>query len=164
MTSNALTVERLLKDPTLRKSLARWLSEPADADDVLQLVAEKVLRERVPLLNKGYLAAVLRNCAIDLQRAKLRRAANAKGLFVELGDSVAPAPDRALQVRQATDAIQAILDRQPPLSRKIFMLCHVQGMSQTKIATQLGVHQSTVEKRLAKVRKACLKELSAHLD
>ena len=164
MTESALTLERLLNDASLRNTLYQWVSDPADADDVLQQVAEKAVRERIPVHSKGYLSAVLRNSAIDLSRANRRRETNTRGLACRYENSFAPAPEKNLQASQAITAIQAVIDRHPPLSRKIFMLYHVQGVTQPEIARCLGIHLSTVEKRLAKIRKACLKELEAHLD
>ncbi len=164
MTEPALTLDRLLNDTSLKNTLKQWLSEPADADDVLQQVAEKVIRERIPVHSKAYLSAVLRNSAIDLSRANGRREHNARGLASQFENPVAPAPDKSLQAAQAISAIQAVLDHQPPLSRKIFKLYHVLGLTQPEIAQSLDIHLSTVEKRLAKLRKGCLKELEAHLD
>ncbi|MEM1145512.1 MAG: sigma-70 family RNA polymerase sigma factor [Pseudomonadota bacterium] len=158
------SVESLLSDPALRKALRKWLHEPSDADDVLQLVAEKLVREQIPVLTKGYLYTVARNAAIDLQRANQRREQNAKGMLLRHGDDAMPAPEQSLQAIEATNAIQAILDRQAPLNRRIFQLYHIQNMTQPEIARLLNLHLSTVEKRLSKVRKACLQELRAHLD
>ena len=164
MAELALTLDRLLNDTSLRNTLKQWLSEPADADDVLQQVAEKAIRERIPIHSNGYLSAVLRNSAIDLCRANGRREHNTRGIAPQFENSVAPAPEKSLQAVQAISAVQAVLDHQPPLSRKIFKLYHVLGLTQPEIAQCLGIHLSTVEKRLARVRKGCLKELEAHLD
>lgn len=164
MTESALTLDRLLNDTSLRNTLKQWVSNPADADDVLQQVAEKVIRERIPVHTKGYLSVVLRNSAIDLCRANGRREHNTRGLAPQTETSFAPAPEKSVQAAQAINAIQAVLDHQPPLSRKIFTLYHVRGLTQPEIARCLGIHLSTVEKRLAKLRKGCLQELEAHLD
>lgn len=157
-------LDSLLNDPSLRKALRLWLPEPSDADDVLQAVAEKLLRDQIPVLTKGYLYTVLRNSAIDLQRSNQRRERHTQDLVHRETAEAAPAPDRSVQALQATAAIQAILDRQTPLNRRIFHLYHTQNRTQPEIAELLDVHLSTVEKRLAKVRKACMRELRAHLD
>ena len=164
MTSTLPAIEALLRDDSLRKELGRWLNDPADADDVLQGVAEKLLGQRIPVLTKSYLHTVLRNSAIDLRRADQRRERNVSGLASEDRSRATPAPEESLQAMRTIAAVQAILDRQPPLSRKIFRLYHLQNMTQPEIATLLDVHLSTVEKRLAKVRNACVKEMQAHLD
>lgn len=164
MSESALTIDRLLNDLSLRNMLKRWLSDPADADDVLQTVAEKVVRERIPVHSKGYLAAVLRNSAIDLSRANGRRELNTRGLACQLERTVAPAPEESVQAAQAITAVQAVLDHQSPLSRTIFKLYHVQGLTQPAIARRLDIHLSTVEKRLASVRRDCMKVLEAHLE
>ena len=158
------TLESLLTDPSLRKHLVQWLNDPSDADDILQVVAEKLICERIPVLSKGYLYTVLKNSAIDLRRAEQRRERNTAGLALQAESSAADSPERSYQAARATAAIQAILDRQPPLNRKIFRLYHLENMTQPDIATRLGVHLSTVEKRLASVRRACMHELRAHLD
>lgn len=164
MSSNALTIENLLSDPSLKQHVARWLSDPSEADDVVQLVAEKLICERIPVLTRGYLYAVLKNSAIDLRRADVRRERNEAALLPQAEGTLATSPERALQATRASAAVQAVLDAQPPLNREIFRLYHVQHMTQPEIASLLDLHLSTVEKRLAKVRAACLSELKAHLD
>lgn len=157
-------LDNLLNDPSLRKALRLWLPEPSDAEDVLQAVAEKLVRDQIPVLTKGYLYTVLRNSAIDLKRSNQRRERNVEGLSHHQTDEAVPAPEHSVQAIEATVAIQAVLERQPPLSQRIFHLYHTQNRTQPEIAELLDVHISTVEKRLAKVRKACISEMRAHLD
>lgn len=71
----------------------------------------------------------------------------------------APSPEDAVTGRQQLAEFTRAVEELPERTRAIFRLHKVDGMSQTQVASQLGISLSSVEKHLG----AALKHLTARL-
>ncbi|MEM9233058.1 MAG: sigma-70 family RNA polymerase sigma factor, partial [Pseudomonadota bacterium] len=71
-------------------------------------------------------------------------------------------PERVLLGQDALRVAQAALDELPVLTKRMFILFRLHGLSQKAIAKRFGVSLSTVEKRIAKAAAHCHQRLVAH--
>lgn len=146
-----------MDDASLRRYAARLLGNPADVDDVLQIVAEKLLAQTSTVRQpQHYLRRAVRNAAIDHQRASVLRA------DYERRSSIHTEPlDNAAETALIVACIQRALRKLPVLTAEMFRLHYLDGLSQRAIAERFGVHLSSVEKRLAQSRRCCLAAVQA---
>lgn len=157
------TPDQLVLDDTFRRQLGRWIRSSADADDILQIVAEKLVSSPI---DKGpdYVSRMVRNAAIDHHRAENRREQHHVN-WMEQSDQIDErTPEDSVAADQAMSALQEAIDNLSPVTRQIFLQFHFEGMTQPEIAKGLDVHLSTVEKRLARARKNCFAILGRYLD
>ena len=141
-----------LRHSSVRASVARVLGGSADVDDVLQGVAERVIaspsRIREP---ERYARRAARNAAIDHLRA-----ANNRARFEAECDWTSESTVDGVEAILAAGQIDAVLDALPALTAEMFQLHYLDGLTQREIAERFGLHLSSVEKRLAVAKRACL--------
>ncbi|MEM6575539.1 MAG: sigma-70 family RNA polymerase sigma factor [Pseudomonadota bacterium] len=156
MSSDADTTNNGLFDMLRELSIGRYAkrlaNNQADADDLLQTVAEKLLR-RPPTVQepRHFLQRVVRNAAIDQHRARNVRADYESQAELQTA-GLEQSPELALTLAQ----IQGALSTLPALTAEMFRLHYLDGLTQRAIAERFNVHVSSVEKRLTKARRRCL--------
>ena len=140
------------------------------AKEVVQDVFLKIWTKRAELGtidNFGaYLNRVARNQSIDTLRSIAREAlrkVELKEEQLELGDD---ATEQALNYQETDRIIGQALDTLPPQQRKVYQLCHEQGLKYEEAARALGLSAGTVHAHmkaaLANIRKY-LKNMDAML-
>ncbi|MEM9530893.1 MAG: RNA polymerase sigma factor [Pseudomonadota bacterium] len=155
----AKPAENVLKSLALTRQITGFDIDRSAAEDVLQNVAEKVLRGKREIQQpQDYLRRASRNAAIDQQRADERR--RRRESDYALATNVEPAcAESAASNSQVLEFIQIALNELPVLTRRLFIQFHVLGFAQKEIATAHGLHLSTVEKRIAAAKRHCLRRL-----
>jgi RNA polymerase sigma-70 factor (ECF subfamily) len=103
----------------------------------------------------GWLATITRSRALDLVRARGRRAraieraaqADTDGLAAPLG-ATADLPDRRLERGEARRLVVRSLEELPEPQRRVIELAYFGGLSQTEIAAELQEPLGTVKTRM----------------
>lgn len=136
----------------VRAWLQSHFARSCDVDDILQDAYVKILqarREQVLASPKAFLFAVARNLALDQLRR--RKVATANGVVspesLDLIDEAADVSETAArnqELEMLTEAIQSLPDR----CRQIFTLRKIYGLSQSDIASKLGISGHTVSAQL----------------
>ena len=131
----------------------RILSDPDEAEDVLQEVFLQVWREprrfdaaRGSVLT--WLLVLARSRAIDRLRALRRRGRDRQ---VDLAAADIPAGgdlERAAQTSQESDAVRQVLAQLPADQRRALELAYFDGYTQSEIAQLTGAPLGTVKTRL----------------
>ena len=156
--------EIIVADPCLRNYLRRIVGSSDRVDDVLQSVAERLLRDPKPIEEpQRYLRRASRNAAIDQLRETERRDRR-ESEYAELNDATPVSVEAAVETAQKIEVLNRAVRELPLLTQSMFLAYHVLGASQQSIAAQHGVHVSTVEKRLAKAKRHCYSRLADLLD
>ena len=144
-------------------SLLRSVANGADGEDALQTVFERLLRNPRPV-NRNYLLTAVRNASVDIWRAGARRA----GYELDYAESSLPldetTPLQTLQGQQLLETLIAAMDQRPVLDQEIFERRCLNGDAIGRIAEDLKLHRSTVEKRLQKIKRYCYEALSPLLE
>ena len=150
-----LTLSR--ERPALERFLTNRLGCSVAAEDVLQTLSERLVRDPVDrdLTNpRAYVFRAAANAAIDHARASTTRTVYESDSA--LVDSVDPLhPERVALGVEALREVEAALREVPALSKRMFLLYRVDGLAQKEIAETFRVSLSTVEKRIAKVTAHC---------
>ncbi|MEM0909860.1 MAG: RNA polymerase sigma factor [Pseudomonadota bacterium] len=157
-------LECLYQNTRLTRYLNSFGTQQDVTDDVVQNVAETLINKPVnPIEPQNYLKRSLKNAAIDHFRASQTREnyETQAAFFHSFEDT--KSPERILEGMEGIAIIQQALSELPILSQQIFILAHVHGMTHRMIAEHFNLHLSTVEKRLLKARKHCLKRVSDYL-
>ena len=149
----------LLEDRGLRAYAESILGAADRVDDVLQNVAEKLLRDPPAVKEpRRFLVSAVRNAAIDEYRVAERRSQR------EADYAATRAETSLLEDRVYVERLLVHLDgairELPLLTQSLFVGYYVHGYSQQALATGRGLHLSTVEKRLAKARRHCHRRLA----
>jgi RNA polymerase sigma-70 factor, ECF subfamily len=145
--------------PRLRR-FARSLARNAqDADDLVQITAERALTHAGQLRPDhsvaGWLFGIMRNAWIDEGRSRQRRASllEPEELAERIGDPAAGADQELL-------CLQNVLSRLPEEQRLAIALVLVEGFSYKEAASIMGVPVGTLTSRLARGREALQAMLS----
>jgi RNA polymerase sigma-70 factor (ECF subfamily) len=152
--------ERLLREhmPRLRRFAFALSRDGADADDLVQTVAERALRAagqwQAGTRFDSWLFRIARNQWVDTVRARSR---NAKRFVpAEEGEAVGVDPraatEAAIDLKRAMAAMQQLPDEQ----REVVALILVDGLGYREAAEVLGLPIGTVSSRLVRGRKALL--------
>lgn len=133
------------------------LSDPDEAEEVLQ-EAFTIAWQRSDLLEletgtlMPWLLRIVRNRAIDRLRAARRRRLKAERLtaFQAFGDQEpAREPDEsALPGWHVHEKVRSALEALPPDQQAAVRLAYFEGLTQSEIATRLGIPLGTVKTRL----------------
>ena len=134
--------------------------EGADAEEVVADVFGQVWRRAAQYDSgrgsvAGWLATITRTRALDLLRARGRRAraleraaqSDADGLASPLGTPV-ERPDRDVEREDARRLVARSLGELPEPQRRVIELAYFGGLSQTEIATELREPLGTVKTRM----------------
>jgi RNA polymerase sigma-70 factor (ECF subfamily) len=148
----------------LRGYLSRVLG---DADAARDLAQDAYLR-MMPALDakrvdqpKAFLYTTARRLAFD--ELKRRRKAPLQTADITVLHSVAssePGVVRTVMARQELERVQAAIAGLPPGCRAVLILCKIEMLPHTEVATRLGISVSTVEKQHARA----LRLIQAALD
>ena len=150
--------ERNLTDllPRLRR-LAHALSRsPADADDLTQATAERILRARrqwqAGTRFDAWAFRILRNLWIDMARAKTRL--ERRLAPEEAGMSVGHDPREHLEQRAELGVLMAAMSRLPEEQREVIALVSIEGLGYAEVAQLLDLPLGTVSTRVMRGRQA----------
>ena len=164
MGKTTVTVDSLFEERWLRQLLNQWVG-PQDADDVLQIVAEKLLRSGSGAdLSPSYVSRVARNAAIDQARTVQSRSDYESEFIQHCPRKDGLSPERIVEGMQAIETLDDALMNLPELTQEVFLLYYVDGLPQLEIAEHFGLHVSSIEKHLAKARRHCYERIEAHLE
>jgi RNA polymerase sigma-70 factor (ECF subfamily) len=147
--------------------LTRLIGEAAGAEDVFQ---EAFLQAHVASHTfdaerkfRPWLFTIAANKARDHLRRRARRrtldlsapidggGANgdgSAGSFIDLMEIDIPTPDAAMQSKETSGQVQAVLDTLPVSLREILLLSYFQRLSYVQISDELGIPLGTVKSRL----------------
>ena len=133
----------------------RILRNANDAEDVVQNVFLRMMRNGAPPDMELYAAAYLRraatNAAIDLIRRRAQRAET---------DLPAHHP-AAKQTVVERHHVRQVLGKLPPKNAELFELHYRGGYSYEELAERFGIQVGAVKSRLFRIRAALQKELQA---
>lgn len=126
----------------------------AAVDDVVHdafLAIHRRLDERpeaVPV--RQWVASVARNVAFSHRRSAARRQLRLGQLRVT--DTSDPPTAELLDARRAWQVVSEFLEQVPAAQREVFVLCQVQGLAASEVASMLGCSANTVGSRLRLAR------------
>jgi RNA polymerase sigma factor (sigma-70 family) len=145
---------------------ARLCSGTDEARDLVQDVFARMLAMegwRAVANPQTYMLRMMRNIAIDrMRRAKVidfRHLADAEES--EIADD-APDQHRIFEDREAVQQLGRALDELPERCREVFVRRRIEGQAPRRIAEELGLSLSTLEKRLARAIQLLTAALSPH--
>jgi RNA polymerase sigma-70 factor (ECF subfamily) len=129
------------------RAALRVTGDAADAEDVLQTVFLRVLaqgeHEQAAMRPAAYFRRAAVNAAVDLLR---RRTARGESAYVDGADAaVEPAPLLREQLRRAVATLQ-------PEDATLFLLRHVEGLSNEELADLFQLEKNNVAVRLHRIR------------
>ena len=154
-------VQAIVGDPRLKTYVTGITGCAERADDVLQAIAEKFLREPPPARNlRAFAFSSARNAAIDELRASERRSHREQN-YASHREERNVSPEADIDRVRRLERLQAALDELPLLTQSLFQDHYLHGVSQRDIAKRHGLHVSTVEKRLSKARRHCYRRLTS---
>jgi RNA polymerase sigma-70 factor (ECF subfamily) len=146
---NCLTTAWSAHEPELRGWLRRRLANPGEADDLLQDLFLKALRQGERFCSvhnaRAWLFEVARNTLAD----HLRVARST----VELPDDLSAPSDEADTVDTLTACLPRVLAELSDEDREAITLCDLQGMSQAEFATARGLNLSAAKSRIQRARQ-----------
>ncbi|WP_296510333.1 sigma-70 family RNA polymerase sigma factor [Rhodoferax sp.] len=146
---NCLDTAWKLYAAELRSWLRRRLSQAQDADDLMQDVFMKALRQGNQFCSvqnaRAWLFEVTRNTLAD--RLKLQRE------MVELPEDLVAAGGESDAVDELTACLPRVLSELSDLDREAITFCDLQGMSQADYATHAGLNLSAAKSRLQRARQ-----------
>ena len=142
----------------LRSWLCRQLSNAQDAEDVMQDLFLKALRQGDRFCQvadpRAWLFQAARNALID--RFRLKRN------IAELTDDLAAAEVPAAETIDALSAcLPRVLAELDASDRDVLLRCDLEGMAQKAYAAQTGLSLSAVKSRLLRARKRLRQQLIA---
>ena len=147
----------------------RMTGNESDAEDVVQesfLRAYRQLRQFDGRASFGsWLYRIAANCALDLVRARRRRAEMASPAEAEDGDVLAslpsaePAPDRLALNGEMSRKIEAAMRRLSDAERVAFVLRHFEGMPVEEIGRVLGCRPSAAKHSVFRAVQKLRREL-----
>lgn len=162
---DAASYEKLLLEllPLLRGFVARRVSDPSAAEDIVQNVFVAMHRSRQTYHPdrpfRPWIFAIARNAAVDYLRVKGRRAGREEELDSERVAAVESEPGRASAASLSPDLVAA-LETLPPRQREAVWLLQVEDLSVSEAASQLGITKSALKVRAHRGYRA----LRARLD
>lgn len=147
--------------PRLRRFARVLARQPADADDLVQIVVERALM-KLDQFQPGsrldaWMFAMTRNAWIDETRSRARRGK----VFAPEEDGEHIGTDGARVVESRLDAMdmQAALAALPEEQRSAIALVCIEGLAYREAAEAMGVPIGTLTSRLARGREALEKML-----
>lgn len=142
--------------PPLRRFLARRVPPGVDADDLLQDVFLRVVRNMSSLRGtdrpEAWLFQIARNALHDSLRARLRRDGRTDTLDVDLPAGPDLSADRAAEAELAP-CLTAMIGRLAEPYRTAITLTSLQGVTQADAARQVGISTSGMKSRVQRGRE-----------
>lgn len=145
----------------------RITGDPADAEDVLQIVFTRLLRrEEQPDLSESagsYLHRAAVNAALDLIRARKRARTvdldSAAAGGDQLVDHTDPGPERRHGSRELARRLREAMTRLSPRQAEIFTMRYFEGLGNLEISKMLGATQTSIAVILHRARHRLQKEM-----
>ena len=129
----------------------RGLAEDA-AQEALLAAYRDIAKLKQPERFAGWLAAICRNIAIDMARARARE----RHAGVEDGD---PVPDSGRHEIDTVAVVRELIGRLEPDMRDIIYLRYYAQMDYSRIAGMLGISEEAVNGRLRRARDTIRRQL-----
>lgn len=158
MSSSSFETELAAVWPRLRRFAHALARNPADADDLAQLTAEKAFKSfgqfRAGTNFAGWMFQICRTVWIDMLRSGTRRASREapEPAAAEVGYDPTAATEAAIDLRKAMAAMQ----RLPEEQREVVALILIEGFGYRETAEILNQPIGTVSSRLVRGRQALL--------
>lgn len=140
--------------------LCKKLQNSAKAEDVLQDTFTKILQlQRLPYIQepKAYLTTTANRIIIDQARKEKIEQIYLEYLLEQQDTIDSYSPEHCLMAIDILNHIAAILNGLEQRSRKVFLLHHLDGLSQVEIAEILQISRKTVKADLVKSMLYCHK-------
>jgi RNA polymerase sigma-70 factor (ECF subfamily) len=142
--------------------LKGWLRKKLGCSDTAADLAQdtfvRVMTARRPTVfdqPRAYLTTIARNLVVDhWRRAELEQAYVAA--IALRSEPEAPSEEERLLILESLVRIDAVLHALPAVTRKIFLLSQLDGLTYADIAEQLGMSVVTVKRHMRKSFIACL--------
>lgn len=150
--------------PTLLAVALRVTGSRAEAEEVVQEAFVRAWREaasfdRARGSAAAWLLTLTRNRAIDLVRARRRRARHEDDSADEAPDPP-PSPERHVSDAQRAAAVRAAMSSLRDAQREVLELAYYRGLSHSEIAAALHQPLGTVKTRIAQAVKLLREELA----
>jgi RNA polymerase sigma-70 factor (ECF subfamily) len=153
---NCLNRAWTLHEAELRGWARHRLGNPTDADDLLQDLFLKALRQGEQFCSirnaRAWLFEVARNALAD--RLRVQRDT------VELPDDLASPVNEMDTVDTLTDCLPRVLSELSPEDRDAITLCDLEGMVQSEYAKVRGITLSAAKSRLQRARVRMKQQMS----
>jgi RNA polymerase sigma factor (sigma-70 family) len=158
----------------LLKVCLRRLEDVSDAEDALATVA-LIIFEKLPTVHgrvlnlRAWLVQVAVNYCVDVQRRRQRQ----RRIFVSeppedraelLPPSDAPTPDQELLEQQLWAMAHSLIKALPAMLQDVAEPYFLRHLSYPEIASQLGLTQDNVRKRIQKARAILWQQFLPHLE
>jgi RNA polymerase sigma-70 factor (ECF subfamily) len=150
----------------VHRTAHRVTGNPEDAEDVLQTLFLRLLRQELPrevwTNPKSYLYRATVNIALDVIRARKRRGMEE----IEASDVEDPAfvpASRGEEEVQVLGELRDALAELNPKAAEIFILRHVHGYTDAEIAKLLGTSRGTIAVSLFRTRQRLRKSIRGYL-
>jgi RNA polymerase sigma-70 factor (ECF subfamily) len=161
MTDSGLHQTFLGMRHALHRYLLRRGAREDEAEDILQEVSLTLSSGKTGPVSEagGYLYRMTTNHFLSYRRGAGRRTRREEDWFgAHAGDppelDERPSAETTLIARQQLAILQAAIDRLPERTRTIFRRFRIDGETQPRIAHDLGISVSAVEKHLARAYEA----------
>lgn len=148
------------------EAIARLFVETEDIDDVVQIVALKLLDpttlKRLGTVRspKGYAVMMIRNAAVDLGRRRAREPVRLPAGSFDLQDA-APGPEQILEMEARREDLEKLLERLSDSELLLLRLRFWQNLSFSEIAARLEMPYSTVAVRMFRLLRRLRSQLEA---
>ncbi len=142
--------------PPLRGFLARRVPPGVDADDLVQDVFLRVIRNLHSLRSterpEAWLFEIARNALRDALRVRLRRDARTDALEIDVPAEADASAERAAEAELAP-CLTAMVDRLAEPYRTAIVLTSLEGVTQAEAARRVGISISGMKSRVQRARE-----------
>lgn len=139
--------------------LSHLMPRDPDLEDVVQAAFVEVFRSLPSFEGRSKLSSWIARVALHVGYHHLRRRRSRPGPPSDLAvpelpdESLAGAPERAVEGAEVLARVYAILEGMAPKKRTVFILNDLQGLPQEEVAEVVGVRIATVRTRLFYARR-----------
>lgn len=150
-------------DEASYKQLEQLAKGARVVDDALHNVLENLLTKSRPT-HPGYVKKSVKNASVDLWRASQRRGSYESAFALTAPREDLSTPAQSLTVSRAIESLIEFVGGLSALDQELFERFFLDDQSTKHISELLGLHNSTIEKRVAKLKRRCLALLQEHLS
>ncbi|WP_313696883.1 sigma-70 family RNA polymerase sigma factor [Achromobacter sp.] len=139
--------------------LHRKLGDSGDAADLAQDTFVRLMAARRPPVLREEPRALITHIAKGLLVDHWRRRAVQQAYLdaiAHLPEPQVPSPETGLMIVQTLVAIDAMLQRLPAVTREMFLMAQLDGLTLQEISQQTGKPVITVRRHLRKALMACM--------
>lgn len=146
-------IERIYREhnPWLIGWIRSYTKSFSNADDIASEVFLRLMSmEHLDSLRepRAMMVTIARRLSIEVfRRNQLQKAYEAE--LAAMPSGLAASPEHQLIIAEALGEISRILSTMPPKARAAFLMSHIDGMTYTDIAKEIGVSISMVRKYIA---------------